>query len=74
MLKPVGQSSKKFVVAEIGTNPDKLEVKNPFDMVTMSVKVVNVDEPVKVSGGLRKQDVPLLIITVPRRLHCGRLT
>ena len=51
----------KLVTQEIML--DGLEAKNGYDRVSVSRKVVRVADPVKVSGGLKKQDATIADLT-----------
>ena len=58
-------SPKKFSVGDISqiSNTDialdQLESKNTFEKVTVTIKAIHLEEPVKVAGGLQKQDVTI---------------
>ena len=68
-------SPKKIVVNEMlkrAENPqitlDALPMKSVYDKVTLNAKVINVEAPAKVSGGLTKQDVVIADSTSPARI------
>ena len=56
-------SPKKFVVGDLvrirssNMRLDELSSRNTFDKVSVAAKVIGVEKPVKVSGGITKQEV-----------------
>ncbi len=70
----VASSTKKFSIGDIsaiGSSEIQLKAlndRNVYDKVCVSGKVIRVQEPVKVSGGFRKQDVTLADSTAAARI------
>ena len=70
----VTPSPKKFRVADLSalSNPEiqlkALPDKNAYDKVSITAKILHLEDPVKVSGGLSKQDVTIADATAAARL------
>ena len=70
----VQASPKKFVVgdlARIGSSNmrlNELSIRNTFNKVSVAAKVIGVEKPVKVSGGITKQEVTIADVSSAARL------
>ena len=70
-MAPSPQKFKISDIAAIATSELKLEAlgsRNTYDKVCLSAKVLRVQDPEKVSGGIMKQDITIADVTSAARL------